>query len=156
MSIRNAVYGLLRSGYSLEDGIGVQRHFLDSLVQDRKLKESERHLFYTGHDSNFFSSRVIADTLYHRRKGAEYAKFFGDEGKSLRRKAMSLDRQEKEITNIVLRSLIRVGFVDNPRDLNVEEYIDFIKKILSKKSKALILMRIHQKNLLILIKLQKN
>ena len=129
MSIRDAVYGLLRSGYSLADGIEVKRRFLDSLVQGRKLQESEKSLFYKAYHSNFLGDPVIYDALHPRRQYAAYAGLFGSRAKTVRQKTKSLSRQEKDITNIILRSLANGEFTGDARDLNVGEYQKFISTL---------------------------
>ena len=126
MNFKQTIYSLLRDAYSIASiGIGVQRHSLETLIQGREVQEFEEAMFYHGLGSNFLASPIVSDALHPRRKDAEYAGFFGDKASHIRRKTKSLIQQEKEITNIVLRSILNESVTDDQRDLNVREYMGF-------------------------------
>lgn len=126
MNIRSLVYGLLRDAYSIASGgVGTQKYFLDTLVLGREAQEFEELLYYCSSGSNLLASIIVLDTLYPRRKDAVYASFFGNKASHIRRKAKSMQRQEKEITNILLRSLINDSFRNDPKDLDAKDYMQF-------------------------------
>ncbi len=116
--------GIIRSAYDLGSvGIGVQRQLLDRLVQGKQLNQIEDGILTSDHNSNLLASLPhILDSLGTGGSVSNAGKILEHRVDSLRQKYNSLERQEKGICNIVLRSMVMEQLVEDDSELDDAEY----------------------------------
>lgn len=129
-NVRETVDSLIISAYDMSSvGIPVQKYFLDSLVSRRKLLpdgwHSERH-FKDDSSSNLISRPTVNAVLYPAGASDEDRGFFGDKEEDIRQRLLSLKQQEKQIMNIVFRSVANQKLTDDPSELSRKEYDTFL------------------------------
>lgn len=120
---------LIRSAYDLSScGIGVQRHFLDTLVLGRNLQRFEEKAYGSDFGSNLIVNPLVLETVRPGFAG-DYKDFFGDRTPSIRQKYASLEQQQKEIYNLILRAILQNNVIYDATPLNLEEYQSLLSLI---------------------------